>query len=114
MTLRQARVKFSRYLAELVLYGFGLGYEIAFDEVTERMTARDRESDHMAGSLHHMGLAADLLLYLQDGTYLTQTEDYVVLGSFWESLDPLCKWGGKFGDGNHFSYAPTELVGNRK
>ncbi len=110
MSLRQARCAFSRCLAELVLYAFSLGYEIAFDEVTERLTEKDPTSDHMPGSTHHSGLGADLLLY-KSGVYQVNTEDYLELGLYWEQLGlarnlPLV-WGGRFrhADGNHFSHS---------
>ena len=108
MTLREARCKFSSALASLILQAEALGYEIALDEGMERLTAKDPTSDHMPGSLHHSGLAQDVLLYL-NGEYLTRTEDYTALGEFWEGLGktlnlPLA-WGGRFThkDGNHFS-----------
>ncbi len=109
MTLRQARCLYSKCLAELVLYGFSLGYEIAFDEVTERLTEKDHTSDHMPNSTHHIGLGGDLLLY-KSGVYQVNTKDYEELGVYWEELGkarnlPLV-WGGRFArqDGNHFSY----------
>jgi hypothetical protein len=46
--------------------------------------------------------------------YQTRTDDYKELGEYWESLDQDCKWGGRWGDGNHFSYAPMELFYGRK
>lgn len=106
MTLREARVNFSRAFAELVIHAFYLGFEAAFDEVTERITEKDPTSDHMKHSLHHLGLAGDLILY-KDGKYLSDTESYRVLGEWWEkegrTLRLPLRWGGRFGDGNHFS-----------
>jgi len=107
-TLRQARCAYSICVAELVLYAVAQGYEVALDEGTERLTEKDPTSDHMKGSLHHLGLAQDLLLY-KNGVYLTQTDQYLPLGQFWKELGvkkglPLT-WGGDFKspDGNHFS-----------
>ena len=54
-------------------------------------------------SLHKRGLAIDINLFLPDGTYLNKTEDHQQLGNFWRSLNPLCCWGGEWGDGNHYS-----------
>lgn len=54
-------------------------------------------------SLHRHCLAVDLKLF-QDGTYLTSTSDYVRLGEWWEKQHPLARWGGRFGDGGHFSF----------
>ncbi len=106
MTLREARCAFTYHLARLILWATEQGYEVALDEVTERLTAKDPTSDHRRGSLHHDGLAADVLLY-KDGKYLVGTEDYRTLGEWWEAQGhahnlPL-SWGGRFGDGNHFS-----------
>jgi hypothetical protein len=108
MTLREARCAFTRALADLVSWAFTQGYEAAFDEVTERVTEKDPTSDHMKGSLHHSGLAGDILLY-KDGRYLSETAEYLPLGEYWEALGkrlnlPLA-WGGRFNDGNHFSMA---------
>lgn len=107
MTLREARCAFSYRLALLILHAKDLGYEVAFDEVTERITEKDPTSDHMKNSVHHQGLAADLLLYWR-GTYLTQSEDYKELGLYWERMGMKLglpfRWGGNWGDGNHFSF----------
>lgn len=53
-------------------------------------------------SLHCKGLAIDLILF-QDGKPLWDSADYEEVGEFWESLDSLCRWGGRFNDGCHFS-----------
>ena len=53
-------------------------------------------------SNHKKQLAIDLDLF-KDGAYVTDGEVHTPLGEFWESLHPLCRWGGRFGDGNHYS-----------
>jgi hypothetical protein len=53
-------------------------------------------------SLHELLLALDLNLF-KDGKFLDKTEDHQFLGEYWESLHPLCRWGGRFKDGNHYS-----------
>ncbi len=109
MTLREARCRFSYLFAEKLLpKARELGFEYAFDEVTQH-----QNRGHMTNSLHYSGCAGDPLLY-KDGVYLTKTEDYRELGEYWESLDPNCKWGGRWGDGNHMSYAPIEIFCGRK
>lgn len=102
MTLREKRVLFTQLLAQHILWLFAQGYEVALDEVTERLTERDPTSDHRHGSLHHLGLAADLNLY-RKGLWLSLTVEHSDSGKHWESLHPLCRWGGRFGDGNHYS-----------
>lgn len=109
MTLREARVIFTTLICKVVEKATELGYEAAYDEVTNHQGV-----GHRIGSLHYFGCAADVLLY-KDGTYLTKTADYQALGEYWESLHKYCKWGGRFSkpDGNHFSFSPPELFGDR-
>ena len=57
-------------------------------------------------SMHLISLAIDLFLF-KDGDYLTKTEQYKEAGELWESYstkDYDCVWGGRFNDGNHFSF----------
>lgn len=64
-----------------------------------------------AGGCHYLQLATDVDLFVQvaggSWQYITDTEHpaWVAMGEFWESLDPLCRWGGRFShkDGNHLS-----------
>ena len=56
-------------------------------------------------SLHPHKLAIDLNLF-KDGDYLESTEDHRLFGTFWESLDPLNRWGGRFEDGNYYERCP--------
>lgn len=110
MTLSELRCKFSLDLAKLILYinEYEHGrYSCAVDQV--KRTQAEANANAKAGkgiknSLHLIGLAADLLIY-DHGTYLTQTDQYQFAGEFWEALDMENAWGGRFGDGNHFSRA---------
>ena len=59
-----------------------------------------------ASSNHKIRLAMDFNLFrLVDGRweYCSASEDHRFLGEYWESLNPLCSWGGRFNDGNHYS-----------
>lgn len=58
----------------------------------------------ISNSLHLQKLAADLNLFV-NGIYQTDSAPYLSLGEKWESMHPLCRWGGRFSkpDGNHFS-----------
>lgn len=106
LTLREKRVLFTRLVSSLVYFDApALGYEVAFGEIVRgkaQAAANARAGSGIKNSLHLDGLAADLLLY-HDGTYLVDTKDYEPLGLRWEQYHELCRWGGRFGDGNHFS-----------
>jgi hypothetical protein len=107
MTLKEARILFTTLKAEHVLWinrsaGLGLGTRVAEGEGMDRITERDPTSDHMRTSLHHIGLAVDLDMYV-NGEYQTTTEAHDASGRMWELRHPLCRWGGRFGDGNHYS-----------
>jgi len=54
-------------------------------------------------SLHPKRLAMDLNLFI-NGVYQKGSLPYAPLGIYWESLDPMNRWGGRFKrkDGNHF------------
>jgi hypothetical protein len=106
MVLREARCRFSYLLAEKLLPKIReLGFEYNFDEVMQH-----QEKGHKVGSLHYSGCAADINIY-KNGEYQYLTETHRPLGEYWESLDENCKWGGRWGDGNHYSFAPIEIFG---
>jgi hypothetical protein len=99
MTLRQKQSLFVRLVGELIDFATSRGWEFTFGDA-----ARMDRQGHMPNSLHYSRLAIDLNLFV-NGRYIRSGENpaYLELGEFWESLDPLCAWGGRFGDANHFS-----------
>ena len=108
MLLLQKQQTFARLLSQLILWANDQGYSITFGEV--KRTKLQALANAMIGkgiknSLHLLSLAADLNLF-KHGIYLDRTEDHQPLGKYWESLstqDYKCCWGGRFGDGNHYS-----------
>jgi hypothetical protein len=58
----------------------------------------------IVNSLHCKGLAGDIIM-CQNQTPIWDAKAYLPLGEFWENLDPLCSWGGRFRrvDASHFS-----------
>lgn len=133
--LRVKQAKFLRLLPRLIDFAHDQGYELGLGEgkrsdeqaVINSMGFTGRthlaeilESNNLhqlaaairnngkangiRNSLHGDGLAIDLHLY-RDGRYLDKTDDHAPLGAYWESLDPDCRWGGHFDDGNHYSIA---------
>lgn len=96
MKLREKQSLFVRLVGLLIAEAYERGYELTFGE-----TVRDR-AKAKSYSLHPDRLAIDLNLF-KDGQYLTSTEAHRELGEWWEQLHPLCRWGGRFNDGNHYS-----------
>lgn len=96
MTLRKKQSKFVKMVALLILHAEQLGYEITFGDAY-----RDKRVTYGSlKSLHRKRLAIDLNLF-KNGEYLTTTKDHMPLGKYWESIGG--SWGGRFGDGNHYS-----------
>ena len=115
MSLRADRVLFTALLADLLLWIREKypRWEIALDEGTVHSprTARTdagrisvADGVHRAGSRHHDGCAADLLLYL-DGEYVSDGEapEWGVIAERWESMHERARSGRRFGDANHVS-----------
>ena len=99
MTLREKQSLFVSLITRLLVFGLAKGYEFTFGDTYAT-------SGHMPNSLHGYRLAADLNLFI-GGKWISDGRhpDWQELGAFWESLDPLCRWGGRFkkNDANHFS-----------
>ena len=98
MTLGQKQRKFTRMIADLIVFAYDNGFELTFGDAY-----RDPRAPYgHTKSLHRARLAVDLNLF-KDGNYLTRTDDHQLLGEFWESIGGT--WGGRFSspDGNHYS-----------
>lgn len=99
LTLRQRQELFARLLS-------GLIWKATFSSdsaVTLGEAWRHPKAEHgHPRSLHKLRLAIDLNLF-KNGKYLTKTSDHEPLGEWWERQHELCRWGGRFGDGNHYS-----------
>lgn len=103
MTLRQKQSRFAFLISKLIQYAYSHGYEITFACAYHVPCKKCGEYEHSDVSLHKQRLAFDLNLF-KDGHYLTTTAAHKQLGEYWESLDPACTWGGRFNDGNHYSF----------
>ncbi len=131
-SLGQKQRRFVRLFAKLLDHLHGLGYEATWGETfrtdeqaeinalgfagRERLAkmvekefpgfaAKIRNNGKANGirlTLHQLKLAVDLNLF-KNGEFLPTTKDHEALGLWWESQAPDCRWGGRFGDGNHYS-----------
>jgi len=140
MTLREKQSLFMKLYGQLIAWAYANGYELTAGElkrsdeqahinalgsqgrekVAQAITPISSElalalrnngnNNGIVGSLHELGLAADINLF-KDGMYLTTSDHHKPLGEHWKSLHPLCSWGGDFKDkkgnskpdGNHYS-----------
>lgn len=131
-TLSEKQRDFPLMVAALITWAYDAGFEVTFGEayrsdeqaeinalgpanrvhladlVATRFTAlasairNNPAGGGIRNSLHGDRLAIDLNLFIA-GHYQTQTEAYRPLGEKWEAMGGT--WGGRFGDGNHFSIA---------
>lgn len=111
MTLRQKQSVFCLLSTELIRKAFSLGFELTYGYTYRSPEESARLAKLGLGikdSLHGLKLAIDLNLFSPEGKYLTSTESHRPLGEWWESQstsDYTCCWGGRWGDGNHYSIA---------
>lgn len=105
MTLGEKQRKFAGLVGDLITHIYAEGYECTLDWCYRPPEVAAYYASIGVGirnSLHTLKLAIDLNLF-KDGVWLRSTEDHRPIGEWWEKLDPLCRWGGRFGDGNHYS-----------
>lgn len=105
MTLGEKQRKFALMVGQLLIKAYDLGYEVTFGEAWRSQQEAERLAKAGLGiknSLHCLRLAIDLNLF-KSGKLLTKSEDHEMLGRWWESIGG--SWGGRFGDGNHYSLA---------
>ena len=107
LTLGQKQRLFAKYVPRLIDRAYELGYEVtlgdAFRDPRVHGDLGIKKGYGYAKSAHKQKLAIDLNLF-KDGVYLPNTEDHKELGEFWESIHELARWGGRFNDGNHYSF----------
>lgn len=108
MTLREKQSVFVRLVAELIRHAYAEGYELTFGDAyrsPEEAARLAKTGKGISKSLHTQRLAVDLNLF-KDGKYLASSEAHRPLGEWWEACSAgeiQCCWGGRFGDGNHYS-----------
>lgn len=90
---------------QLVLRAWTMGYEVVIGETWRgpaQVAAYARSGKGHPQTLHALCLAGHVWLF-KDGECLIETDDYASLGHWWTRQHPLCRWGGGWGDGVHFS-----------
>ena len=109
MTLGDKRRQFTALVARLLLKiqesgdEAALHYSFRSNEEQNRLFKEGKTKIRCGKSCHNFGLAVDINLY-KGGVYQTSTKAHQPYGEWWEKQHPLARWGGKFGDGNHYSF----------
>ncbi len=105
-TLRQKQSRFAQAAARLIQQAAAIGYEVTLGEAYRSPEEAARLAALGKGikdSLHTQRLAMDLHLF-RNGRLLTSSEQHRPLGEWWEAQHADARWGGRFGDGNHYSF----------
>ena len=108
MTLGEKQRLFTQLIAKLIEFIYLHGYEATLGDAYRdpRLHGKIGEKQGYGHykSCHKARLALDINLFL-DGVYLPETIYHLPIGEVWESMHPLCRWGGRFKrpDGNHYS-----------
>lgn len=103
--MREKQSRFAGMVARLILKAEEMGFAVTFGEAWRSEEEARRLASSHAGirrSLHCDRLAVDLNLFV-DGVWMNTTAAHRPLGEWWESIGG--SWGGRFGDGNHYSLA---------
>jgi hypothetical protein len=107
MKLSQLQQEFSRCVGLLLCWIYAQpGYGVTGGEWHRPKEMSKLYAERGLGidpSVHNSRLAVDLNLFI-NGEYRPDTAAYKEAGEFWESLNPLARWGGRFNDGGHFSF----------
>lgn len=106
-TLFYKQAVFASNIAKLIQYINEKGLLCTFGETfrtKEQAEIYFKEGKGILDSLHCKRLAADINLFDINGQYLTQSKQYEPFGIYWEQLNVMNRWGGRFkrSDGNHF------------
>lgn len=109
MGLVERQQAFAQAAARLIQKAESLGFDVTLGDAYRDPLVHG-EFGHKQGygrarSVHKMRLAIDLNLF-RDGEYLADTESHRQLGEWWESeySHHDARWGGRFRDGNHYSF----------
>ena len=106
-TLGEKQRRFARMVPRLLDKAHELGFEVSLGDAYRDPRVHGsfgRKKGYSAPrSVHKLRLAIDLNLF-RDGRYLTRSEDHRPLGEWWERQYPDARWGGRWHDGNHYSF----------
>lgn len=107
MTLGQKQRLFSKLIGELIGWAYANGFELSFGDAYRDPRLHgyvgEKKGYGRASSNHKLRLAVDFNLFI-GGIYQQSTSAHKPIGEHWEGMHYLCTWGGRFDDGNHYSF----------
>lgn len=107
MSLFALQAEFTRLVPRLIDKAHELGFDVTLGDAYRDPRVHGALGVKMgyghAKSGHKQRLAIDLNLF-KDGKFLESTEAHRALGEWWEKQHTLARWGGRFNDGNHYSF----------
>lgn len=106
MSLLEKQQLFSELIAKHITWLYSQGYKVTCGDFFAKIRT---PLEHKKKSLHYDKCAGDLNLF-RDGKFIENSSDndanpnndHAASGAHWESLHPMCRWGGRYGDGNHY------------
>lgn len=107
MSLRELQSTFAALVPRLIDKARELGYEVTLGDAYRDPRVHGKFGVKVgysaASSVHKLRLAIDLNLF-KDGVFMQDTAAHQELGEWWEQQHWLARWGGRFKDGNHYSF----------
>jgi len=110
--MSKAQSEFARNAARLILKMSEPPYSCTLGEAwrtPEQASWNASKGTGIKNSLHCKRLAIDLNLFVND-VYVTDGAAHKPFGDWWESLSPFNRWGGRWGDGNHYEQAEVITI----
>lgn len=107
MSLRKQQSEFALLVSKLIGYIYEKGYECTLGDAYRDPRLHGNMGTKLGyghpKSAHKVRLAIDLNLF-KDGKFLEGSDAHKEIGEWWEQQHPLARWGGRFNDGNHYSF----------
>ena len=97
--LRDARLHGHKHVMDVMSW-----LEQEFPEVAHEANKAGYRAYGSRSSEHKDKCAIDLNLRKPGFGMVVTTEEHRKLGEYWESLHPMCRWGGRYNDGNHYEF----------
>ncbi|WP_339064705.1 hypothetical protein [Teredinibacter turnerae] len=109
MSLSKKQREFTRCIGLLIEYAYSKNIELTMGDAYRDPRVHgefgEKKSYAHKNSVHKLRLAQDFNVWV-NGKYIADGSHpaYGVLGEYWETLSEHARWGGRFGDANHFSF----------